>query len=79
MAQGLPGLDVLVRQAFKLIIEIRHTRGAARGLSLAVNFLRMLARNPDQDAPPFVFNFTVVPMRENHPGSAPKPSPREEG
>ena len=75
MAQGSPTLDALVRQAFALIIEIRHHRGAARLLSLTVNFLRMMARNPGQDAPPFVFSFTVVPMHENHPGVAPNAVP----
>ena len=78
MAHDSTRLDALVRQAFGLIIEIRHLRGAARSLSLAVNFLRMMARNPGQDAPPFVFNYTVVPMIENHPDSASKPSPGQE-
>jgi hypothetical protein len=79
MVHASPKLDALVRQAFGLIIEIRHQRGAARSLSLAVNFLRMMARNPGKDAPPFVFSYTVVPMIENHPDSASKSNPGQEG
>jgi hypothetical protein len=74
-----PELDALVRQAFGLIIDIRHHGRAARSLALAVNFLRAMARNPGQDTPPFVFSFTVVPMRENPPDSASKPCPKQEG
>ena len=79
MVHASPGLNALVRQAFGLIIEIRHQRGAARSLSLAVNFLRMMASKPGQDAPPFVFSFTVVPEFESHPDSTSKPRPEQEG
>ena len=79
MVNASPGLDALVRQAFGLIIEIRHHRGAARSLALVVNFLRMMAHRPGQDEPPFVVSFTVVPMRENHPDSASQPSLGQEG
>ena len=78
MAYDSPRLDALVRQAFGLIIEIRHQRGAARSLSLAVNFLRMMARTPGQDTPPFVFSFTLVPTIENQPDSASKPPRKQE-
>ena len=79
MAHTTPGLDALVRQAFGLIIEIRHQRGAARSLALAVNFLRMMARDPTQEAPPIVLRLTVMPLDAKFPDSAPKSSPESKG
>ena len=79
MAHTSPGLDALVRQAFGLIIEIRHQRGAARSLALAVNFLRMMARDPSQAEPLMVLRLTVVPLDAMLPDSAPTSSPETKG
>ena len=79
MAHTTPGLDALVRQAFGLIIEMRHRKGAARSLALAVPYLRMLANDSSRVALPFVISVTAMPIHENHPGSASKPRPKQRG
>ena len=79
MVHASSALDALVRQAFGLIIEMRHQEGAARSLALAIPYLRMLANDSSRVALPFVISVTAMPIHENHPGSASKPRPKQRG
>jgi hypothetical protein len=78
MVHASPGLDSLVRQAFGLIIDIRHHGEAARSLALTISFLRMMASHPSQDAPPFLVSVTAVPIHDNNPESTSKPRLKHE-
>jgi hypothetical protein len=78
MSQASSKVDALVRQAFGLLIEIRHQGGAAKSLTLANAFLRMLARNPGQDTTPLVISFKAIRVPENHEDSASTRNPKRE-
>lgn len=60
MRQDPPSVERLVRQAFGLLLEIRQQRQARRSLTLALAFLKMLARNRGRDEPPVVISIRAV-------------------
>jgi hypothetical protein len=53
-------VEFMVREAFGLVIELRGRREAPRLLSEAIAFLKMLARDASNVAPPMVVSIRAL-------------------
>jgi len=57
-------LEVSIRKAFGLLLEIRGHRNAGHLLHLAVAFLNTLLKDADETASPVVVSIRTVRIRE---------------
>ncbi len=57
-------IEGLVREGFRLLLELRQHPEANRLIPLANAFLETLRQNAAHDAPPFVVSVKAVPMRK---------------
>jgi hypothetical protein len=60
MARPKPGVEVMVRNAFELLLEIRAHPQAHRLLLLAIGFLKTLIQKRDGEAVPVVMAVQAV-------------------
>jgi hypothetical protein len=63
MDRTKPAIEVLVRQAFGLLLEIRSHPEAKPLLGQAIAFLRMLVQESEAASPPLVVSVRAVRIR----------------
>lgn len=58
-------VEVMVREGFTLLLELRRHPEALRIMPLAIAFLKTLLHQEAQDAPPLVVSVKAMPLRKH--------------
>ena len=65
MRGRLDSVEVMVREGFNLLLELRRHPEARRLMPLANAFLQTLLHQADRDVPPFVVSVKAMPIRKH--------------